>query len=182
MSKPVKEMMMADYSAKVGDYSDAMLVSIRGLSANDTNALRKELAKADISITVLRNNVARKAFEGTGLEPLGELLTGPNALAYGAETVVEVARKLVDIAKDLPEVELRGAVLDGELFAGDEGCTRLSKFPTRDEAIAQAVGAILSAGGNLAGALKGPAGQIAGCLKALEDKLEKGEAIEKIAG
>jgi len=90
MSKPVKEMMMADYLAKLGENGDALLVNIRGFDANTTNNLRKDLAKSEISLTVLRNNVARKAFEGTGLEPLGELLTGPNALVYGAETVVEV--------------------------------------------------------------------------------------------
>jgi len=181
MSKPVKEMMMADYAARLEGTGDAMLVSIRGLGANETNALRKQLADAQMAITVLRNNVARKAFEGTGLEPLGELLTGPNALVYGGETVVEVARKLVDVAKDNEAIELRGAVLDGELFSGEDGVKRLSAFPTRDEAIAQAVGAILSAGGNVSGALRGPGSRIAGCLKTIQDKLEAGETIEKVA-
>ncbi len=181
MSKPVKEMMMADYMAKLGENGDALLINIRGIGANDTNALRKDLAKSEISVTVLRNNVARKAFEGTGLEPLGELLTGPNALVYGAETVVEVARKIVDIAKDMPDVELRGAVLDGELFEGEDGVKRLSKFPTRDEAIAQAVTIVLTPGGKLVSAVKSPASNIAGILKTLQDKLESGETIAKIA-
>ncbi|MFI4916784.1 MAG: 50S ribosomal protein L10 [Phycisphaerales bacterium JB060] len=181
MSKPVKEMMMADYMAKLGENGDALLVNIRGVDANDTNALRKDLAKAEISLTVLRNNVARKAFEGTGLEPLGNLLTGPNALVYGAETVVEVARKIVDIAKDMPNVELRGAVLDGELFEGDDGVKRLSKFPTRDEAIAQMVTVILTPGGKLVSAATSPASNIAGILKTLQEKLENGETIAKIA-
>lgn len=181
MSKPVKEMMMADYVAKLGQNGDALLVNIRGVDANATNTMRKDLAKSEISLTVLRNNVARKAFEGTGLEPLGNLLTGPNALVYGAETVVEVARKIVDIAKDMPDIELRGAVLDGELFEGDEGVKRLSKFPTRDEALAQTVTIVLTPGGKLVGAIKSPASNIAGILKTLEEKLESGEAIAKIA-
>ena len=181
MSKPVKEMMMADYLAKLGENGDALLVNIRGFDANTTNNLRKDLAKSEISLTVLRNNVARKAFEGTGLEPLGELLTGPNALVYGAETVVEVARKIVDIAKDLPDIELRGAVLDGELFVGEDGVKRLSKFPTRDEAIAKVVTIVLAPGGKLVAAAKSPASNIAGILKTLQEKLENGETIAKIA-
>ncbi|GIW74549.1 MAG: 50S ribosomal protein L10 [Phycisphaerales bacterium] len=181
MSKPVKELMMADYLARLSGTSDALLVNIRGFDANATNALRKDLAKSQISITVLRNNVARKAFEGTGLEPLGELLTGPNALVYGGETVVEVARKIVDIARDMPDLELRGAVLDGELFVGEDGVKRLSKFPTREEAIAQAVTIILTPGGKLAGAVQGPGGVIAGILKTIQEKLEDGQTISKIA-
>lgn len=181
MSKPVKEMMMADYLAKLGENGDALLVNIRGFDANTTNSFRKDLAKSEISVTVLRNNVARKAFEGTGLERLGDLLTGPNALVYGAETVVEVARKIVDIAKDMPDLELKGAVLDGELFVGEDGVKRLSKFPTRDEAIAKAVTIILTPGGKLVGAVKSPASNIAGILKTLQEKLESGEAIARIA-
>lgn len=181
MSKPVKEMMMADYLAKLGENGDALLVNIRGFDANTTNSFRKDLAKSEISVTVLRNNVARKAFEGTGLERLGDLLTGPNALVYGGETVVEAARKIVGIAKDMPDLELRGAVLDGELFVGEDGVKRLSKFPTRDEAIAQAVTIILTPGGKLVGAVKSPASNIAGILKTLQEKLESGETIAKIA-
>ena len=181
MSKPVKEMMMADYLAKLGENSDALLLNILGVDANSTNELRKDLAKSEISVTVLRNNVARKAFEGSGLEPLADLLTGPNALVYGAETVVEVARKIVDIAEDLPDMELRGAVLDGELFEGEDGVKRLSKFPTRDEAIAKVVTVVLTPGGNLVGAAKSPASNLAGILKTIQDKLEAGETIAKIA-
>ncbi|MCW5757812.1 MAG: 50S ribosomal protein L10 [Phycisphaeraceae bacterium] len=181
MSKPVKEMMMAEYMAKLGENGDALLVNIRGVGANATNTLRKDLAKFDISITVLRNNVARKAFEGTGLERLGELLTGPNALVYGAETVVEVARKIVNIARDMPDLELKGAVLDGELFVGEAGVKRLSKFPTREEAIAKVVTVILTPGGKLVGAVKSPASNIAGILKTIQEKLESGESIAKIA-
>ncbi|MGD1915096.1 MAG: 50S ribosomal protein L10 [Phycisphaerales bacterium] len=181
MSKPVKEMMMADYLAKLGENTDALLVNIRGVDANSTNALRKDLAKSEISVTVLRNNVARKAFEGSGLAPLADLLTGPTALVYGAETVVEVARKIVDIAEDMPDMELRGAVLDGELFEGEDGVKRLSKFPTRDEAIAKVVTVVLSPGGNLVGAAKSPASNIASILKTIEEKLEAGETIAKIA-
>lgn len=180
MSKPVKNWMIRDYQELLGENTDALLVSIRGMSANDNNALRQELAGKDIQVTVIRNNLAKKAFEGSSLAALSPLLTGPNALAYGAETVVDVARALVDEAKKHDEIELRGAVLDGELFEGEEGVKALSKFPTRDEAIAKVVTVILSPARNLAGAATSPASNIAGILKTIEDKLEKGEAIAKV--
>ncbi len=181
MSKPVKEMMIRDYKDILGDTEDVLLVSIRGIDANSNNELRKGLAEKNIHITVIRNNLAKKSFEGSKLAELSPLLNGPSAVAFGGETVVDVARELVDRAKEIEGLELKGAVLDGMLFEGKAGVEELSKFPTRDEAIAKVVTVILSPGRNVAGAAMGPAGAIAGILKAIEEKLEKGEAIEKIA-
>jgi len=185
MSRPVKNWMIRDYKSileqTLGDSEDVLLVSVRGIGANDNNAMRQELAEKQIHITVVRNNLAKKAFADSSLSALSPLLKGPSALAYGGETVVDVARALVDKAESVAGLELKGAVLDGELFEGEEGVKALSKFPTRDEAIAKVVTVILSPGRNVAGAAGGPAAGIAGILKSIEEKLENGEAIEKIA-
>jgi large subunit ribosomal protein L10 len=98
-------------------------------------------------------------------------------VAYGGESVVEMAREIVGLIKNNPEIELHGAVLDGELFEGEAGVKRLSEFPTKDEAIAQNVTLILSPGRKLVGAIKGPGAKVAGLIKAIEEKLEKGETI-----
>ena len=40
MSKPVKQLMINAYRAKFGELSEAAVVSITGIDANDNNALR----------------------------------------------------------------------------------------------------------------------------------------------
>lgn len=180
MSKLVKGMMIRDYQSRLEGIEDATLISIRGISTNKTNVIRAGLREKNISITIIRNSLAKKAFEGTNLESLSPLLTGSSALAYGAESVVDVARELMALLKTYPDIELKGAVLDGQLFAGDEGVKALSKFPTRDEAIGQAVTLVLSPGRKLVGAIKGPGSRLAGVVKAIEEKLEKGETISKL--
>ena len=177
MSKLVKEQLIRDYAERIGDIEDAMLISLRGIDANRNNSIRKGLLKQDIHVTVVRNALFKKTIEGTKLEALGKVLTGSNAVAYGGESVVEMAREIVGLVKDNPEIELHGAVLDGELFEGEEGVKRLSNFPTREEAIAQDVTLILSPARNLVGAVKGPGSTVAGLIKAIEEKLEKGETI-----
>lgn len=182
MSKTVKGMIISDYQSRLTGASDALVISIRGVKAIPTTKLRRDLNKKKIKITVVRNSLARKAIAGTGLEPLGKLLTGPSALAYGGSSVVEVAREIVALIKDMPEVELKGAVLDGTLYEGKAGVTELSKFPTKDEAIGNVVTLIVSPGRKLLGQIKGPGSKIAGIIKAIEGKLEKGETIAKKAG
>lgn len=180
MSKLVKDVMMQDYKDRLGEFEDALVVSLRGVAANDNNAIRSRLAKKDISVTVVRNKLFLQAFEGSKLTELAPVLSGSNAMVYGAESVVEVAREIVDIVKEFPDLELKGAVLDGTLFEGESGCEALSKFPTRDEAIAQDVTLILGPGRKLLGAIKGPGSTVAGLIKAIETKLEDGETISKV--
>lgn len=143
MSKPVKEMMIHEYKEMMGDIEDALVIGLRGISSNDTNVIRSGLAKKEIRVTVMRNKLFGQAFGDTNLSGLSEVLKGSNAIAYGSESVVEVAREIVALVKKFPEIELKGAILDGMLFEGEAGVKALSKYPTRDEAIAKAVTLIL---------------------------------------
>ncbi len=180
MSKTVKSMIMRDYTTRVGDIKDGMLISIRGLKAIDTTKLRNNLAKQKVKVTVIRNSLAKKQFKGTSFEKLETLLTGPSALVLSQTSVVEAARSIVGLLKDFPTLELKGAILDGTLFEGKKGVEELSKYPTREEAIGQAVTLIVSPGKKLLAQVKGPGSNVAGIIKAIESKLEKGEAIAKV--
>lgn len=180
MSKFVKELMSRDYAERLEGVENALVVSIRGIDANTNNRLRMDLQQKDIRITVVRNNLARKSFDDGPLAGLAPVLEGPSAIAYGAESVIDVARELVKWAKEVQKLELKGAILDGMLFEGKEGVERLSKFPTREEALSEAVTLILSPARTLMGQVKGPGGRLLGVVKAIEEKLEKGESIAKV--
>jgi large subunit ribosomal protein L10 len=180
MSKTVKDMIMRDFKDRIGDRDEALVISLRGIDANSNNAIRSGLREKSIRVTMIRNNLFLKTFEDSGLAALEPLLEGSNVLAYGGESVVEVAREIVELVKTYPDIELKGAVLDGMLFRGEAGVTELSKFPTRDEAIAQDVTLVLGPGRKLMGAVKGPGGRLAGVVKAIADKLEAGETIARV--
>lgn len=181
MSRPVKEMLVREYRSRLGQVREAMLVSIRGIGANDATKIRADLRQQDMCVTVVRNTLARRALEGTPLEPLTSLLVGPSAVAFGGPSVVEVARRFVELARQYPTIELKGAVLDGQLFEGEAGVRTLSQFPTRQEAICRLAGALLGPGRQLATAAVGPGARLAALVKAIREKLEGGEAIGRAA-
>ena len=180
MSKPIKSMIAAEYKKRFGDLTEALLVYVRGIGANDNNELRQALHAEGVRITVIRNTLARTAFADTPLESFSPALDGPSALCYGGESVVDVARMLIDWAKKIDSLEVRAAVLDGEFFDGAAGVKHLSTFPTKEESKATVVQLALSPAGNLMGAAKGPGGAVMGIVKELQERLEKGESIEKI--
>jgi len=180
MSKAVKNMIARDYTRRTEGVSDAMVISIRGMKAIATTKLRSKLSKDQVKITVIRNSLAKRTFKGTGLEGLESVLTGPSAVVYG-NSIVETARAIVKMLPDFPGLELKGAILDGNLFKGDAGVKELSKYPTKSEAIVQAVTLVVTPGRNLLAQVKGPGSNIAGLIASIESKLEKGEAIAKVS-
>jgi large subunit ribosomal protein L10 len=174
-------MIIREYKARFDGTKDATLISIRGVKATDTTKLRGVLRKNNVRVSVIRNSLAKKALEGSGLEALFPLMEGNSALVYGGNSVVEIARALTKALADYPGIELKGAVLDGTLFKGEKGVKELSKYPTREEALGQTVGLLYGPGKKLAAQVKGPGATLAGLVKAIEVKLEKGETIAKTA-
>ena len=180
MSKPIKNMMINAYRDSFGNLDGAVTIDIRGIESNKNNQLRKNLAEQGIRISVVRNSLMVNAMKDSALEQIGEILDGPTAMCYGEQSVVEVARALIKQAKEVGGLEFRGALMEGVVFGADE-VEKLSKYPTKDEAQSQVIQVVLSAGSNIAGALVGSGNTIAGILATMEEKLENGETIAKLA-
>ena len=174
-------MIVTEYRRRFDDITDALIIDIRGIDANENNKLRVDLFDKDIHITVLKNSLAKTAFKGTNLEVLTTTLTGPTALVFGGDSVVDVARNLVDWAKKVKKLDLKAAILDGELFEGVDGVKRLSNFPTKEEAQGTVVQLVLSPAGNLVKAATSPGSNLLGIIKEIRTRLEEGNTIEKIA-
>jgi large subunit ribosomal protein L10 len=182
MSKPIKNLIVESYKSRFEGLTGGVLIDVRGIKSNETNALRADLAKKQIKITIVKNSLARKAFEGGELAPLNDLMDGPSAMVYPVSeeaSVVTVARELVDAAKKIKALEFHGALMEGIVF-GPKEVEALSKYPTKDEAQAQVVQILLSPAQNLVGAATGPGKKIASILKTVQEKLESGEEIKKV--
>ncbi|HUT59529.1 MAG TPA: 50S ribosomal protein L10 [Phycisphaerae bacterium] len=172
MSKPVKEMMRRELVRRFDGVRSLAVVEFTGLDAVTTHEVRGRLLEKDIRITVVKNSVARRAFRELGLAPAAELLDGPCAVAYGTSADVEVVsmvRTLLAIGKDAPQLTVKAALLEGEVF-GPDRIEELSTYPTRDEAMSGLAAMVLSPGRNVVGCLLGPAGVLASMLKTIKDK------------
>jgi large subunit ribosomal protein L10 len=180
MSKTIKNMIVAQYRKRFAGVEGALVIELRSVNGLDTTNLRRELRKKQVTLTVVKNTLARKAWEGTPLGALGASLTGPCTIAFSSDaSVVDVAREVVAWANKVEQLKLKSAVLDGEVFEGNAGVRRLSKFPTRIEAQARVVTIALTPGGKVVGAAKAPGASILGIVKEIQTRLEKGETIAK---
>ena len=178
MSKPVKELLRNEMIKRFTGVDSIAVVGLTGVDAVSNNRLRGRLLAKGVRLMVVKNSLARQAFRESGLEPAAALLEGPCAIAFGGDSIVSVVRELLAIAKDTPALTIKAAYMDGDSF-GAAQIDALSKYPTRQEAIAKVLAAILGPGAKLAAAVLGPGAKVAALLKAIQDKHEKaaGEAV-----
>ena len=175
MSKKVKNLIEKDLNGRFKDLDGVAVISPRGIAATKTNEIRRRLREKGLHMTVVKNTMAKRAVGEGKLKGFDKLLDGPSAVIYGTTGIATIARFLLNEKKLDEKIELRGMFFDGEIYVGDEGVKTVSKLPTREEAIGQLVGMILSPGSNLAGALKGPGGTLGAIIKAIEEKAKAAE-------
>jgi large subunit ribosomal protein L10 len=181
MSKRVKSLLEKDFGNRFKDLDAVAVINPRGINANKNNAVRRKLHAQGLRMTVVKNNLARRATAQSKLKGFDVLLDGPSAVVYGKASIATIARLLLDEKKADDKLELRGVFFDGEVYTGVEGVTKISKMPTREEAIALVIGAILSPGKKLAGALKGPGSKLGAILKTIEEKAKEKEGAAPAA-
>ena len=172
MSKKMKELMEQELASRYGEVSECMVVSLQGMTGNENNELRAELKNRGIHLNVVKNSLARRAFLSTGQPSAGGLFSGPCAVVYGGDNIVDLAKAITELTKKIEAFQIKGALLEGAALNAAQA-VQLAKMPSRQELQGQVVGLVLSPGSRLASQLGSPASRIAGCIKALVKKQEE---------
>jgi len=142
-----------------------VLTEYRGLDVPALAALRRSLREAGGEYKVYKNTLARFAIEELGLD-LGDLLTGPTAIAFTGEQSdgsagdpVALAKALKDFAKANDSLVIKGGLLDQQRLTVEE-ISNLAEIAPREVLLAQ-----------LAGAMAAPMQQFAALLQALPQNM-----------
>ena len=155
MPKPGKVAAVKEIGEDLKSCDIYYFVDYRGLTFAEATELRARLAKADASLKVVKNTLAKIAAKDAGVEGLEELLKGPTAIAYCHGDPVRVAKTIQDFIKEKKKAAIRGGKLQRTLLSATD-VESLAALPAREVLLARMVGAIASPLTGLANVLNGP--------------------------
>ena len=130
-----KQAIVAEVNETAQAALSAVMADYRGVTVDAMTQLRKSARELGVQVRVIRNTLAKRAFEGTELECMNEALTGPCIVAFAMEDPGASARLFKDFAKEQEAFEIKALSVGGKLLPAEQ-IDALAKLPTRDEALA----------------------------------------------
>ncbi|QFY43746.1 50S ribosomal protein L10 [Candidatus Methylospira mobilis] len=134
-----KKAVVAEVAAIAAQAHSAVAAEYRGLTVSELTELRKTARASGVYLRVVKNTLARKAVEGTEFACMQDGLVGPLLLAFSLEDPGSAARVIGAFAKTHDKLVTKLVAVGGKQYGASE-LERLSKLPTRDEAIAILMG------------------------------------------
>ena len=157
MKRTDKERLVAELKDRMKGANALYYTDFTGLNVKRMTELRRRFRKAGVEYVVIKNTLALKAVNESGLTT--SPLKGPTGVVV-AKDAVAAAKLLTDFAKEndaKPSVKgglYEGAVIDAAMVK------KLATLPTRDEALGQIAGAFNSVLAMFALALEARAAQL----------------------
>lgn len=124
--------------AEVGRIANSAIAAAaaeyRGMKVSELTQLRIKARHNNINLKVVRNTLARLAFQGTSFECMHDALVGPLILAFSSTEPSAPARLFRDYAKTNEKLSVKIIALDGRLLDVKD-LDRIANLPTRNEAL-----------------------------------------------
>ncbi len=161
LNRSEKEAVISEVTSLAAKAQTLVMAEYRGITVADMTTLRIKARSQGVSLSVLKNTLARRAVAGSSFEVVADQMTGP--LIYGfSEDAVAAAKVVADFAKTNDKLVIRGGVYAGKALDAN-GVKQLANIPTKEVLLAQ-----------LLGLMQSPISRTARVLAALAEK--KGEA------
>jgi large subunit ribosomal protein L10 len=142
LNRSEKEAVINDVTGLAAKAQTLVLAEYRGITVADLTKLRSLARSNGVSLSVLKNTLARRAVAGSGFEVVSDLMTGP--LIYGfSEDAVAAARVVADFAKTNDKLVIRGGAYGGRALDMN-GVKQLASIPSKEVLLAQLLGLMQS--------------------------------------
>jgi large subunit ribosomal protein L10 len=142
LNRSEKEAVISDVTGLAAKAQTLVMAEYRGITVADMTKLRSTARSNGVSLSVLKNTLARRAVAGSGFEVVSDLMTGP--LIYGFSVDAVAAAKVVaDFAKTNAKLVIRGGAFAGKALDVD-GVKQLASIPSKEVLLAQLLGLMQS--------------------------------------
>jgi large subunit ribosomal protein L10 len=168
LNRSEKEAVISDVTGLAAKAQTLVIAEYRGITVADMTKLRNTARSNGVSLSVLKNTLARRAVAGSAFEVVSDQMTGP--LIYGfSEDAVAAAKVVAEFAKTNDKLVIRAGAYGGKALDVN-GVKQLASIPTKEVLLAQ-----------LLGLMQSPISRTARVLSALAEKKGAGAPAEAAA-
>jgi large subunit ribosomal protein L10 len=168
LNRSEKEAVISDVTGLAAKAQTLVMAEYRGITVADMTKLRSTARSNGVSLSVLKNTLARRAVAGSGFAVVSDLMTGP--LIYGfSEDAVAAAKVVSEFAKTNDKLVIRGGAFGGKALDVN-GVKQLASIPSKEVLLAQ-----------LLGLMQAPISRTARVLAAMAEKKGAAQAAPEAA-
>ena len=138
LTRQQKEDLVASYGEGLAKAPHVFLVDYKGVTVTQVSELRRRIREVGGRYEVVKNRLVLRAIGGEALEELQGKFEGPTAVAYCGEDPVGLAKAVTDFAKEVPAIELKGGLVEGQPVAAED-VQQIAKMPSREELLTKLV-------------------------------------------
>jgi large subunit ribosomal protein L10 len=139
------------------------------MTVAETTDLRRMLSSSSIDYSVVKNTLAKIASRETSFSAAADAFKGPVGIAIGYDDPVLAVKKVLDFVKTNEKLQVKGAVVDGQLYAAAD-LKAIAALPSREVLLSMLAGALQAPMSKLAGALSATVTGFAYAVESLKSK------------
>ena len=181
MRKDQKGTVVERLAENLGRASIALISEYKGMTAGQSDDMRRRLRAVRGEFRVAKNTLVRRAIKDTRYEALGEKLGGPVGLILSYADPVELAKTVTSMRELADKFKVRGGVLDGKALSAEE-VQALAALPPREVIFAQLLGLLQAPATRLARLLNEPGSAMARLLDAVGKRPGASEVAQAQGG
>ena len=142
LNRSEKQAVIDEVTGLAAKAQTLVMAEYRGITVADMTKLRSQARDKGVTLSVLKNTLARRAVAGSSFEVLSDQMTGP--LIYGFSIDAVAAAKVVaDFAKTNDKLVIRAGAFGGKTLDVN-GVKQLANIPSKDVLLAQLCGLLMS--------------------------------------
>jgi large subunit ribosomal protein L10 len=142
LNRSEKEAVISEVTTLAAQAQTLVIAEYRGITVADMTKLRNQARSSGVTLSVLKNTLARRAVTGSSFEVVADQMTGP--LIYGFSVDAIAAAKVVaEFAKTNDKLVIRAGVYGGKALDAN-GVKQLASIPSKEVLLAQLCGLLMS--------------------------------------
>jgi large subunit ribosomal protein L10 len=166
-----KKAVVAEVAEVAGSAYSAIAAEYSGLTVGEMTELRAKARESGVYLRVVKNKLARRAFEGTDFACMADGLVGQLVLAFSQEDPGSAARVIKDFSKEHDKLVVKLVSIGGKLLAASD-VDALAKMPTYDQAISMLMAVMKAPVEKLARTMNEVPGKLVRTVAAVRDAKE----------